>query len=54
MPVVAAKSYIEYRKDAYWVKDTRISLDSIYSSLIKDYLQTENKILQDLDIFGKN
>ncbi len=29
MPVVAAKSYIEYRNDAYWVKGTRISLDSV-------------------------
>lgn len=29
MPVVAAKSYIEYRNDTYWIEDTRISLDSI-------------------------
>ena len=29
MPIVAAKSYIEYRNDAYWVEGTRISLDSI-------------------------
>lgn len=29
MPVVAVKTYIEYRNDAYWVKGTRISLDSI-------------------------
>ncbi|MBE9044983.1 DUF433 domain-containing protein [Pleurocapsales cyanobacterium LEGE 10410] len=29
MPVVAAKSYIEYRNDTYWVEGTRISLDSI-------------------------
>lgn len=29
MPVVAAKSYIEFRNDAYWVEGTRISLDSI-------------------------
>jgi uncharacterized protein (DUF433 family) len=29
MSVVAAKSYIEYRNDSYWVQDTRISLDSI-------------------------
>ena len=29
MPVVAAKSYVEYRNDTYWVEDTRISLDSI-------------------------
>ena len=29
MAVIAAKSYVEYRQDAYWVEDTRISLDSI-------------------------
>ena len=29
MPVVAAKSYIEYRDDTYLVEGTRISLDSI-------------------------
>jgi uncharacterized protein (DUF433 family) len=29
MPAVAAKSYIEYRNDAYWVEGTRISLDSV-------------------------
>ena len=29
MPVVAAKSYIEYRNDTYWIEETRISLDSI-------------------------
>jgi uncharacterized protein (DUF433 family) len=29
MPVVASKSYIEYRNDAYWVAGTRISLDSV-------------------------
>jgi len=29
MPVVTAKSYVEYRQDAYWVAGTRISLDSI-------------------------
>ena len=29
MPVVAVKTYIEYRNDAYWVKGTRISLDAI-------------------------
>jgi uncharacterized protein (DUF433 family) len=29
MPVVASKSYIEYRSDAYWVEGTRISLDSV-------------------------
>ena len=29
MPVVAVKTYIEYRNDAYWVEGTRISLDSI-------------------------
>jgi uncharacterized protein (DUF433 family) len=29
MSVVAAKSYIEFRNDAYWIEGTRISLDSI-------------------------
>ena len=29
MSVVAAKSYVEYRQEAYWVAGTRISLDSI-------------------------
>ncbi len=29
MPVVAPKSYVEYRNEAYWVEGTRISLDSI-------------------------
>lgn len=29
MPVLAPKSYIEYRNDAYWVEGTRIALDSI-------------------------
>ncbi|MBW4685778.1 MAG: DUF433 domain-containing protein [Komarekiella atlantica HA4396-MV6] len=29
MPVLAAKSYVEYQNDAYWVEGTRISLDSI-------------------------
>lgn len=29
MSVVVAKSYVEYRNDAYWVEGTRISLDSI-------------------------
>jgi uncharacterized protein (DUF433 family) len=29
MPVLAPKSYVEYRSDAYWVEGTRISLDSI-------------------------
>jgi hypothetical protein len=29
MPVVAVKTYIEYRNDAYWVAGTRISLDLI-------------------------
>jgi uncharacterized protein (DUF433 family) len=29
MPVVAAKSYVEYLNDAYWVAGTRISLDSV-------------------------
>jgi uncharacterized protein (DUF433 family) len=29
MPVLAPKSYVEYRNDAYWVEGTRISLDSV-------------------------
>lgn len=29
MPVVAAKSYIEYHNDVYWIEGTRISLDSV-------------------------
>ncbi|MGG6267393.1 DUF433 domain-containing protein [Leptolyngbya sp. AN03gr2] len=29
MAVVAAKAYVEYRNDAYWIEETRISLDSI-------------------------
>lgn len=29
MSVLAAKSYVEYRNDGYWVEGTRISLDSI-------------------------
>lgn len=29
MSVVVAKSYVEYQNDAYWLKGTRISLDSI-------------------------
>ncbi len=29
MPVVSAKSYVEYRNEAYWVEGTRISLDSV-------------------------
>ncbi|BAZ50747.1 hypothetical protein NIES4103_33640 [Nostoc sp. NIES-4103] len=29
MTVVTAKSYVEYRNDAYWIAGTRISLDSI-------------------------
>ncbi len=29
MSVVTAKSYVEYRQNAYWVAGTRISLDSI-------------------------
>ena len=29
MPIVAAKSYVEYRSEAYWVEGTRISLDSV-------------------------
>lgn len=29
MPVGIAKSYVEYRNDAYWVEGTRIFLDLI-------------------------
>jgi uncharacterized protein (DUF433 family) len=29
MLVLAPKSYVEYRSDAYWIEGTRISLDSI-------------------------
>lgn len=29
MPAIAAKLYIEYCNDTYWVEGTRISLDSI-------------------------
>ena len=29
MPILAAKSYIEYRNDTYLVENTRIALDSI-------------------------
>ncbi|MGK7927200.1 MAG: hypothetical protein AB4290_18475 [Spirulina sp.] len=29
MPVIAPKSYIEYRDRGYWVAGTRISLDSV-------------------------
>ena len=29
MSVVAAKSYVEYRNNTYWIEETRISLDSI-------------------------
>ena len=29
MKVLAPKSYIEYRSDAYWIEGTRVSLDSI-------------------------
>ena len=29
MSVVIAKSYIEYKNNAYWIEGTRISLDSI-------------------------
>ena len=29
MPPVVPKIYVEYRKDAYWVEGTRVSLDSI-------------------------
>lgn len=29
MLVVAPKSYVDYRNEAYWVEGTRVSLDSI-------------------------
>ena len=29
MPVLAPKSYIEYRNEGYWIAGTRISLDSV-------------------------
>lgn len=29
MPVAEAKSYVEYRNDAYWIAGNRISLDSV-------------------------
>ncbi len=29
MPIVAAKSYVEYRNETYYVEGTRISLDSV-------------------------
>ncbi len=29
MSVLAAKSYVEYRNEGYWIEGTRISLDSI-------------------------
>ncbi|MGK7929187.1 MAG: DUF433 domain-containing protein [Spirulina sp.] len=29
MPAIATKSYIEYRNNGYWIKETRISLDSV-------------------------
>lgn len=29
MSVTTAKSYVEYRNEAYWVEGTRISLDSV-------------------------
>jgi uncharacterized protein (DUF433 family) len=29
MPVVAAKSYVQYQNDTYWIEETRISLDSV-------------------------
>jgi uncharacterized protein (DUF433 family) len=29
MQIVAPKTYIEYRNDAYWIEGTRISLDSV-------------------------
>ncbi|MBW4695012.1 MAG: DUF433 domain-containing protein [Lyngbya sp. HA4199-MV5] len=41
MPVLAPKSYVEYRNDAYWVEGTRISLDSIVYAFQKG-LSPEN------------
>lgn len=35
MLVLAPKSYVEYRNDAYWVEGTRISLDSIVCAFQK-------------------
>ncbi|NEO92857.1 MAG: DUF433 domain-containing protein [Moorea sp. SIO3G5] len=29
MPVIEAKTYIEYRDNGYWIAGTRISLDSV-------------------------
>lgn len=29
MPVLAPKTYVEYRSNAYWIEGTRISLDSV-------------------------
>lgn len=29
MSVVTAKSYVDYRNEAYWIEETRISLDSV-------------------------
>lgn len=37
MPVVASKSYVEYRNDAYWVEGTRISLDSVVYAFQKGF-----------------
>jgi hypothetical protein len=47
MSVVAAKSYIEYRNETYWIEGTRISLDSI----VDDYSKTLHllKVLEDID-----
>ncbi|MDM9380222.1 DUF433 domain-containing protein [Chlorogloeopsis sp. ULAP01] len=36
MPVVAPKSYVEHRSDAYWVAGTRISLDSVVYAFRKE------------------
>lgn len=37
MTVVTAKSYVEYRNDAYWIAGTRISLDSIVYAFQKGF-----------------
>ena len=41
MPVITAKSYVEYRNEAYWVESTRISLDSVVYSF-RDGLSPES------------
>lgn len=43
MTVIAVKPYIEYRDKAYWVKGTRISLDSVVYAF-RDGLSPESII----------